>query len=148
MNVNFTFRWGFSPSKEKIEQLNEIIVDGLDLDDEGKIKSHKTYTADIRKLLAITNQFELEQTSPSALLYLADQIEKLVSRIDLYSPENQFNEKCSVHISNVGLLSIRTVKIAYDYCTDTLQADLNEGWKILAICPQPDSRRPDYILGR
>lgn len=26
--------------------------------------------------------------------------------------------------------------------------ELDAGWRILAVCPQPDQRRPDYILGR
>ena len=25
---------------------------------------------------------------------------------------------------------------------------ISEGWRILAICPQPNQRRPDYIMGR
>jgi len=40
------------------------------------------------------------------------------------------------------------VQIREDYCTERLQDDLDSGWKILAICVQPDGRRPDYILGR
>lgn len=43
---------------------------------------------------------------------------------------------------------IRTVEVRVDYCTTALQQDLDEGWHILAICPQSGQRRPDYILGR
>jgi hypothetical protein len=35
-----------------------------------------------------------------------------------------------------------------DACTDNLQAHLNEGWRIIAVCPPDAKRRPDYILGR
>lgn len=35
-----------------------------------------------------------------------------------------------------------------DACTDQLQGALNSGWRIISACPQPDQRRPDYILGR
>jgi hypothetical protein len=35
-----------------------------------------------------------------------------------------------------------------DSCTDRLQEALNTGWRIIACCPQPNSRRPDYIMGR
>ena len=148
MNVNFKFGWGWKPSDEQFELLNKIIVDGLERTDEGGVCGYTTHTANIRQLMAITNQFELEQTSPSALLQLAAQIESLMARTSAYSQENQFNEKCNVHISNVGLLSINKVKVEMDYCTDNLQYDLDKGWRILAICPQPDSRRPDYILGK
>lgn len=43
---------------------------------------------------------------------------------------------------------IRTVEVRTDYCTNALQRDLDDGWHILAICPQPGQCRPDYILGR
>lgn len=43
---------------------------------------------------------------------------------------------------------IRTVELRMNYCTDALQSDLDDGWHILAICPQPGQRRPDYILGK
>jgi len=35
-----------------------------------------------------------------------------------------------------------------DACTDYIQSMINVGWRILAICPQPGQRRPDYIMGR
>jgi hypothetical protein len=35
-----------------------------------------------------------------------------------------------------------------DACTDDVQRHLDEGWKILAVCPPNSQRRPDYILGR
>lgn len=146
--VNFKFDWRFKPNKIQLEQLQKLIPDGLKLDDDGYLNSYETYTADIRQLMSITNRFKLEETSPSALLSLADQVEQLVARFSDYTQDNQYNQKCNVHISNVGLLSIRTVKIECDYCTDRLQLDLDNGWHILAICPQPDSHRPDYVLGK
>ena len=33
-------------------------------------------------------------------------------------------------------------------CSDVLSIALNDGWRIIAVCVQPDQRRPDYILGR
>jgi hypothetical protein len=35
-----------------------------------------------------------------------------------------------------------------DLCTDSLRGYLEDGWHILAICPQPKQRRPDYVLGK
>lgn len=31
---------------------------------------------------------------------------------------------------------------------DALQKSMDDGWRIIAACPQPDARRPDYIMGR
>lgn len=58
------------------------------------------------------------------------------------------NQKCSVAVSGIGLLSVEQVKIEADLCTDRLQELLDDGWRIVAVCVQPDQRRPDYILGR
>jgi hypothetical protein len=35
-----------------------------------------------------------------------------------------------------------------DAYTDELQEHLEDGWRIIAICPPNGQRRPDYILGR
>lgn len=53
-----------------------------------------------------------------------------------------------VHIPNLGLLLIDEVQHMDDACTDALQRELDQGWRILAVCPPNGTRRPDYILGR
>lgn len=51
-------------------------------------------------------------------------------------------------LPNIGLLSIREVTWRDDCCTEELQNLLNDGWRIIAVCPPNGARRPDYILGR
>lgn len=58
------------------------------------------------------------------------------------------NERCNVAVSGLGLLTINEVILEQDCCTDKLSERLTEGWRIVAVCVQPDQRRPDYILGR
>jgi hypothetical protein len=58
------------------------------------------------------------------------------------------NQRVNVAVPGIGLLQIREVRIEDDLCTEVLQNRLDDGWRILAICPQPDQRRPDYVLGR
>lgn len=58
------------------------------------------------------------------------------------------NQKVNVAVPGLGLLLISEVHLLADGCTDALSDWLKEGWRILAICPQPDQRRPDYVLGR
>lgn len=53
-----------------------------------------------------------------------------------------------VQVPHVGLLSVDEVTVEEDCCTDLLQRRLNEGWRILCVCPPNAARRPDYILGR
>ena len=45
-------------------------------------------------------------------------------------------------------MNVKEVDVLYSPCTDKLQDWLDKGWRILSICPQPDERRPDYIVGR
>jgi len=69
-------------------------------------------------------------------------------QVTFTQPSSEYNSKCEVHISGQALATYNEVKLLEDSCTDVLQGNLNSGWRILASCPQPDQRRPDYILGR
>lgn len=74
------------------------------------------------------------------------EFEKPISDLQARS-ETIINQKVNVAVPGLGLLAIRRVKIAENYGTQDLQQELDEGWQIMAICPQPDQRRPDYVLG-
>jgi hypothetical protein len=74
--------------------------------------------------------------------------QKFNQAIQGFNEKIEFNQKCSVHVPNLGLLSINQLGYAVDKCTEELQDIVNQGWRILAVCPQPDQRRPDFILGR
>lgn len=59
-----------------------------------------------------------------------------------------FNERVNVHVPGLGLLLINEALVEHDACTERLNDMLQQGWRILAVCPQPDQRRPDYVMGR
>lgn len=63
-------------------------------------------------------------------------------------PERHFNKHCNCHVPNEQLFSVNQVTVVNDCCTDDLQDFLKQGWHILSVCPQPNQRRPDYVLGR
>lgn len=65
-----------------------------------------------------------------------------------FRPATVVNNRVNVAVPGLGLLAIAEAHVEYDLCTDRLNVLLQEGWRILAICPQPDQRRPDYILGK
>lgn len=52
-----------------------------------------------------------------------------------------------ISVAGQALHDIRTVTWMEDACTEELQRALDEGWKIIAVCPPNDSRRPTYIIG-
>lgn len=62
--------------------------------------------------------------------------------------DNETHHHLHVAIPNFALLMINEVELLDDACTDALQSRLNDGWRILAVCPPACQRRPDYILGR
>ena len=53
-----------------------------------------------------------------------------------------------LHIPNIGLMLIDEVDWLEDACTQQVQDHLNDGWRIIAVCPPNAQRRPDYIFGR
>ena len=53
----------------------------------------------------------------------------------------------NISVSNAGLYDVRSVTYQENACTDALQAMLDRGWRLLAVCPPNDARRPTYILG-
>jgi len=80
----------------------------------------------------------------AAVLKLESRLAEMAEKM----PELSYNSKCDVHVPGLGLMILNETMLLEDSCTDQLQTALDNGWRIIAACPQPDSRRPDYILGR
>ena len=74
-------------------------------------------------------------------------LERYTEQITTFS-KNTFNAKVGVHSGSSALQEYNQLMLVEDSCTDNVQSYLAEGWRIVAVCPQPDSRRPDYILGK
>ena len=80
---------------------------------------------------------------------LAEDIRELTRRVEtLKNVEQVYNKRCNVHVPGLGLLLIEETYVETDACTELIDKKLEEGWRILAVCPQPDQRRPDYVMGR
>lgn len=77
-----------------------------------------------------------------------DQINSTIEKLNEAANKISFNQKCNVAVGGTNLKDIIRVTVEVDCCTDRLQSKLDEGWQILAICVQPNGRRPDYILGK
>lgn len=60
------------------------------------------------------------------------------------------NSGAAVHIAvpDMPLMMVNDVEVLEDCCTNVLQGYLDEGWRIIAVCPPNAQRRPDYIVGR
>jgi len=85
------------------------------------------------------------------LVKLQDRIEAIgaeVKRKLSMAEAEALNCAVQIHVPDLALMLISEVMHLDDCCTDVLQGYLNEGWRILAVCPPNAQRRPDYILGR
>lgn len=101
---------------------------------------------------------ERSMTLKSATLHEQDRFGRTVDRLEHLAQKlesfgtleglGQFNEKVEVYTPGMGLMLFNRVMLLEDACSDALQTELDNGWKIIAACPQPNQRRPDYILGR
>lgn len=95
------------------------------------VKSEEPNISNIREILSV-----LEEK--------ATNLNNLVDKIK----SNTFNEKVNVHVGGGLITTYNDLALKENACTDELQSELNNGWRIIAVCVQPDQRRPDYILGR
>jgi len=119
-----------------------IIYPDIDpFSDEGPLRWYAEYVADIHKMPPVP--FRVIKHIGAAL---ADA--PLGLDVDSANRSPAFNQKVQVIVPGLGLLLIDEVSIACDACTSELNSALKDGWRILAVCPQPDQRRPDYVLGR
>lgn len=73
--------------------------------------------------------------------------EKISNSLISKTGSNLFNNKLEVHQPNMPLFTYNNFIHLNDCCTEVLQEHINKGYRVVAICPQPDQRRPDYILG-
>lgn len=81
---------------------------------------------------------------------IKDKIQGLTRSLKLLEAKQELaSGNCvQIHVPNNSLLAVNEVQVLEDLCTDALQSELNDGWRILAVCPPLSERRPTYILGR
>ena len=149
-------------SKEKYEKLRELISDlpedPLDSSEENRyINVHwQSYVGHLESVLELVSKIEIEEVLRTKnrglncldemLHRITNNLREIETRIDRYQ-EQLFNKKVNVHVPGNALLEMERVHYETDCCTDRLAELLEQGWRIIAVCPQPDQRRPDYVLG-
>jgi len=152
--ARFTFSYGSRLGDQQLAALAALVGQKIEVDDDGTIRSWLTYEAELERVVAIVGgdaQIVVQGTGePRPLVELAEQIRAMETRLlgAAARPENYVNTRVNVHVPGAPLLHIDDVKVAEDLCTEALQCELDDGWRIVAVCPQPDQRRPDYVLGR
>lgn len=114
----------------------------VDLSKMAKKCKHKFY---------IEKAIETEEPSinniKTVLADVEDKARRVENVIDTLKQET-FNEKTNVHVGGGLITTYNELTVIDDACADLIQEQLNDGWRIIAVCIQNDQRRPDYILGR
>lgn len=142
--VEIEFEDEFVPTPEQLHDLQIAWVYGtaFAVDEKGKFPWYHQYLVDIDKMPVVpykVKKLVLDTDARNRVLGLDT---------DTAARVPAFNQKVNVMVPGLGLLLLSEVKLAQDYCTDLLNHELKNGWRIVAVCPQPDQRRPDYVLGR
>lgn len=166
MIAEFTFpydsliRWNYQPKEGQLEY--ELLIPKSDYlalrallpelpelkDDHPTGIVHGKYIANIHTVCKIFPKIEINKVFPDGSVDVFDRLIEKMDRISERIEKNTYNEKCNVHVPGLGLLMIEELKLCEDACTETIREQLMDRWRIIAVCPQPDQRRPDYILGR
>ena len=161
MLCKFQFEWGYKITRAQADELNTFIEPDIKLeneapDGEGRIRvvSFETYIGDFERIAQVINPNAikvnalLNKVVPSGLEIL-EMINGIQDKMKVIAnADHLFNAKCEVHVPGLGLLAMTEVTWKEDCCTEELQEMIDAGWRIIAACPQPDQRRPDYVLGR
>lgn len=116
--------------------------------DKPQLVSLETFAAYCTIPFRIEQAVTMDQGLDSLLTKINEVETKLTACTKSIDQQNHFNNRCQVHIGNNLIATYNDLLLKEDCCTDELQGALNGGWRIIACCPQPDQRRPDYILGR
>ncbi len=117
----------------EIERLSKILGRPVDLDKDGDV-TYKDRNAELTldEALSVGHSFEVKGYKP----YIRPgDIDSFKPRHDAPAP---VNNKCNVIVAGTSVMEINDVDVATDLCTDALQSRLNDGWRILAICVQPE----------
>jgi hypothetical protein len=144
-------------SQEKYNSLRQIVPELPKDPLKENFYGWNEYVGHLESILEIVSEIEITsviRVTSSPYTEFDDVLERVNSkllnidtRLEKYR-DQVFNKKVNVHISGNSLLELDDVDLLQDSCTDELKDRLNEGWRIIAVCPQPDQRRPDYIIGR
>lgn len=79
---------------------------------------------------------------------IAARLDNISNFVMVNDDNSMFNQKCNAHQPGNMLSHYNETLLLEDSCTDYLQEALDKGWRIIVACPQPDTRRADYVLGR
>lgn len=126
------------------EELREEFPEFELPDDQTKVPDWNTYTVHgTQRDLDILARWGLEPQIRRIRGQFIDRLNLPANRI----PAPEAGQVVNITIPSAGLFAVQTVDVLEDLCTNELQGWLDAGWRIVAVCPPNDTRRPTYIVG-
>lgn len=144
--VQISLQYGRKMSPEEITKVFQLTQHEIKLDDNGSLAwGSRDIECTLEAAMQLGIPFEINKVLPYVSSNAYDEIADILA--NKQAGVGPINAKCNNVIVGAGAFSIKQVELLEDACTNALQDKLNNGWHILAICVQPNQRRPDYILG-
>jgi hypothetical protein len=149
--------WSYTPTCEQYAVLRQVIPTLPEWKEAEKDMPwnarHSEHIVDMdlayNLLAEIGAGVKLKPFKNNLLLAVNDRFKDLERKLLLVDAKIQHNgQLMQVHVPNAKLIEFNEVDYHEDMCTDQLQQLLNEGWRIIAVCPPLEARRPTYIVGR
>jgi hypothetical protein len=135
--------------------LQEMGVDVSDHADTGHIRNILLSEQQAMQLMVAGYTLEVKSTvnvdpsGPDGMIEVMANFNMMANKLlALPAADRAYNSKCEVHMPGQALSTYNEVMLLENTCSDELQTHIDHGWRMIAACPQPDQRRPDYILGR
>lgn len=147
----YRIRDAMKESPDKFQRLKDLIPGVPDKAEElfSYIEAIVDLTAVLPELAALGIEPTIKAFKNNMVIGVHEKIKYLEDQQNLLRQQiYQDGMLVQVHIPNVGMYLIDEVDVLSNVCTQTLQDYLDEGWRILCVCPPNGQRRPDYILGR
>lgn len=154
--------YGLGHDKDQAERLTAFVKQfGIELEfaeEKEYPEKHKAfrkkldeyYLLDLLEVAKGGFKFEVKPVDKDVEANILSQMASILSQIkrEVNTPMNQHVSIKFEQSHDAFLTRVNDVKVCEEYCTDELRREINEGWRIIAVCPQKGNRRPDYVLGR
>lgn len=89
----------------------------------------------------IEKTIPIEQHNIGRMLDYLEVLEQKLDRLSKVANDLNFNYRCNVHVGGELMVNFNKVFLKENCCTDELQKHLNDGWRIVATCVQPDQKK-------
>lgn len=158
--VKFSY-WDFHPSyhKDLQKRLASFLLENGFILPECESSEDKEAWSTFEKFLSKAFELDIIKLTSSGLPFRVEGVENHEQVNDFFSrmlflvkenikPPVTNNNTITINTPDTELHKFNECMVEEECCTDKLQDHLNDGWRIVAVCMQKGSRRPDYVLGR